>query len=301
MTKSRGVADWGHYPPVNNNILINPNFTVTQRGAVINHDNYSYGPDRWAFRGRDLVGGTRLQSTTDYSSGINKMVVEHDGAASYASAYQHIETVNLLGLYGKELTFSFSYSDTGGSGVPYVSASSFNSSDIAKTLFNTVPTSLGNNRWTCTFTLSTSDGTLPGLSARGIQVAMHPNKQNTAPDKWSVWETKLEAGSAATPFIARSYGEERALCQRYYYTTGGFQIYYTAASYMLGGTSSTSVADIWYPVTMRTTPSLLPYTTSQLSAKSEVITSTRARLNANASDQDRCAKVESPLIFDAEL
>ena len=31
-------------------------------------------------------------------------------------------------------------------------------------------------------------------------------------DEWSVWETKLEAGSVATPFIARSHGEELALC-----------------------------------------------------------------------------------------
>jgi len=52
---------------------------------------------------------------------------------------------------------------------------------------------------------------------------------------------------------------------------------------------------------MRAAPNLLPYTATSVSAKSEIITPTRARLNANASDQERCAKVESPLMFDAEL
>ena len=38
MTRARGVADYGYYPPVNNNILINPSFTVNQRGDVIDHN-----------------------------------------------------------------------------------------------------------------------------------------------------------------------------------------------------------------------------------------------------------------------
>ena len=47
MTRARGVADYGYYPPVNNNILINPSFTVNQRGDVIDHNTSTYGPDRW--------------------------------------------------------------------------------------------------------------------------------------------------------------------------------------------------------------------------------------------------------------
>jgi hypothetical protein len=38
----------------NHNILINPSFTVKQRGDVVAHDTTTYGPDRWEFRGRIL-------------------------------------------------------------------------------------------------------------------------------------------------------------------------------------------------------------------------------------------------------
>ena len=310
MTKSRGVADWGHYPPVNNNILINPSFTVFQRaGTTLSGDwgvdhlgsSVSYGPDRWRLKGLDRLGGTKAQSSIDSSSGINKLVVEYDGATSDAYAYQYIEAINLLGLYGKEMTLSFSYSDVGGSGVPKPFIRSWDSSDNLKTLFNEVPTPLGNNRWTCTFTLTTEDGTIPDLNEVGMQVLIFINEGNIAPDEWSLWETKLEVGSAATPVIARSHGDELALCQRYYYTTGELQLYYTAAAYANGGTSATCVVDVWYPVTMRAAPILLPYTYTNMDTKSEIITPTRARLNGKPLNTANCAKVESPLIFDAEL
>ena len=204
--------------PVNHNILINPSFTVKQRGDVIDHNTTSYGPDRWKVRGIDAVGGTMSQSTTvvDPTTGINKLLVKHRNAAYSANTYQHIEAVNIQGMYGKEMTFSFSYSDTGGSGIPKVEVRSFDPTGTVKILYEAIPTSLGNDRWTCTFTLSTNDGTIPDPSERGIRVLIYPNEANAAPNEWSVWETKLEVGPVATPFIARQYGEELALCQRYY-------------------------------------------------------------------------------------
>jgi hypothetical protein len=204
--------------PVNHNILINPSFTVKQRGDVIDHNDDSYGPDRWIVRGVTGTKGTMSQSSTviDATTGTNKLVVKHRNATSNAYTVQKIEAVNLLGLYGKEITFSFSYSDTGGSGVPIARIASFDSTFTYKTILEAVPTSLGNNRWSCTVTLTTEDGTFPDPSERGMQVNIYPNEMNAAPAEWSVWETKLEVGSVATPFIARSYGEELALCQRYY-------------------------------------------------------------------------------------
>ena len=208
--------------PVNHNILINPSFTVKQRGDVIDHTNTSFGPDRWKVRGIDGVGGTMSQSTTviDPTTGINKLVVKHRNATSASYTYQNIETVNLLGLYGKEMTLSFSYSDTGGSGIPKARFASYNSSNTLEVIEEVTPTSLGNGRWTCTSILSTGDGTIPDPSGSGLQVVIYPNEGNTAPAEWSLWETKLEVGSVATPFIARSYGEELALCQRYYQQFG---------------------------------------------------------------------------------
>jgi len=170
--------------PVNHNILINPSFTVKQRGDVVEHSNNSFGPDRWNLKGKSSVGGTKVESSTevDDANGINKLVVKHEGTTT-GSAYirQYIEAVNLRGLYSKEMTLSFSYSDVGGSGIPKVKIQSYNSSATTNTLYDALPTSLGDNRWTCTFTLSTADGTIPDPSERGMYVLIYPNEQNNAP------------------------------------------------------------------------------------------------------------------------
>jgi len=75
---------------------------------------------------------------------------------------------------------------------------------------------------------------------------------DTSTDAWALDITgvQLELGSVATPFEHRSYGEELALCQRYYYKTLDTIVrnivpYSTVYSY------SDSVT---FPVTMRATP-----------------------------------------------
>jgi len=251
--------------PVNHNILINPSFTVKQYGDVVDHagSTASFGPDRWRVRGKDYVGGTKVESSTevDDATGINKLVVTHEGTTSdHALIWQFIEAVNLQGLYGKEMTFSFGYSDTGGSGIPRVYVGGWDSSTNPEDLHRGIPTPLGNNRWACTFTLSTKDGTIPDPNEIGMQVIIYANSDNggnlnNAPAKWSVWETKLEAGSVVTPFIARSHGDELALCQRYYQQWGSNDTAVIASGFAY------NTADGHYtltlPVRMRSSPTLL--------------------------------------------
>ena len=289
--------------PVNHNILINPSFTVKQRGDVIDHDEDSYGPDRWKISGLNNVGGATPQSTTvvDPITGINKLLVKHSNATGSAYIYQYTEAVNLLGLYGKEMTFSFSYSDTGGSGIPKVKVRSFDSSDTLKDLYNEVPTSLGDNRWMCTFTLSTADGTIPDPSERGMDVLVYPNEQNNAPDEWSVWETKLEVGSVVTPFIARSHGEELALCQRYYFVNDPDGL----GTYMAGGAytrfQTTAIHVINFPTTMRASPTIGSYTLSVVDTMSTITGVGFCRFSGSAKSEDTIAKITSSVAFDAEL
>ena len=66
---------------------------------------------------------------------------------------------------------------------------------------------------------------------------------------WYITGVQFEVGSQATAFEHRSFGEELALCQRYYFKTSGYTKY--GAMY----NSSHSMISLDLPVTMRTDPS----------------------------------------------
>jgi hypothetical protein len=63
---------------------------------------------------------------------------------------------------------------------------------------------------------------------------------------------QLEPGTVATPFERRSYGQELALCQRYYYRRPGSQ----TASYISGYYTGWRILVGTFPVTMRATPTM---------------------------------------------
>lgn len=66
---------------------------------------------------------------------------------------------------------------------------------------------------------------------------------------------QLEAGSVATPFERRQYGQELALCQRYYWQSGGAGSESIGiAAYCLGGNGVW--AQFCFPTTMRATPTV---------------------------------------------
>ena len=69
---------------------------------------------------------------------------------------------------------------------------------------------------------------------------------------------QLEVGSVATPFEHRSYGDELARCQRYYYKKGDIddQTDDAPVAVMFYNSGTTWKGDVEYPVTMRDAPSI---------------------------------------------
>ena len=85
------------------------------------------------------------------------------------------------------------------------------------------------------------------------------NWNNTASATFDLTGVQLEVGSVATPFEHRSYGDELARCQRYYYrhadgADNRFHPVFSGLWYNSGGTDVYGV--IHFPVKMRSTPSL---------------------------------------------
>ena len=76
------------------------------------------------------------------------------------------------------------------------------------------------------------------------------NMMATSGATWQITGVQLEVGDTATPFEHRSYGDELARCQRYYYNAG-LQNGAVATRY---GTSFRG--RMYYPTTMRGTPSI---------------------------------------------
>ena len=89
------------------------------------------------------------------------------------------------------------------------------------------------------------------------------NSSTRTPDQTSTWYTtndstleitgvQLEVGSTNTPFEHRSYGQELARCQRYYYRNSGNKIVLFSD---YNNSTSNFWAGMYLPVTMRAAPS----------------------------------------------
>jgi len=90
-------------------------------------------------------------------------------------------------------------------------------------------------------------GSTVGRTEAPNQTAQVPLTNNST---WELTGVQLEVGSVATPFEHRSYGEELARCQRYYYKPGG------DIETWRNWANSHGIGYIWFPVQMRIAPSV---------------------------------------------
>jgi len=100
----------------------------------------------------------------------------------------------------------------------------------------------------------------------GIQAAGTGNVSVANNDYFEMAFVQLEYGSVATDFEHRSYGEELALCQRYYTTSFNTGVTHAdnahegvVSAAMAYSAATATVSSMAFPVKMRTSPSLTIY------------------------------------------
>lgn len=260
------------------NRIINGAFQVWQRGTTISSiaatgTTATYVADRWCLFPAN-TGWTAVAQVVQVSGGGLRVncttATAYANSADVLSLQQRIEGLNCYDLAGQQVTVSFKVktNKTGNYGVNLYAA---DTSAWGTPQSITVSASGVETLYTLTFTAqsgitaSTTEGlrlvvTLGANTGRagvyyptgGSQV----NLLDSTSNYFEIDEVQLEKGSTATSFEYRPYGQELALCYRYYWRLTSVGSGYNYCKYGNGWSASSTVANIQipFPVTMRATP-----------------------------------------------
>jgi len=257
------------------NMLINGDFRVAQRGTSFvsgaNNDD-TYNLDRWTLLsdGNDIVDVT--QSTTAPTAGLYSIGLDVETINKKFGIIQFVEQRNMVGALGQVVTLSFQ-ARISGTSISNVKAVVLAWSGTADTVTSDVVSAWGADGVTPTFATNwTAENTPSNLAVTSswatyrIQATIDTaNTKNLAVFIWCddttttlgdflyLTDIQLEIGAVASPFERRSYGEELAFCQRYYFRWTSESAF---GSVMIAALWSTTAhyGHMRFPVTMRVNP-----------------------------------------------
>ena len=293
MSRARDLADLGGSADAGGltgaNALINGQFAVAQRGTLFvstaNNDT-DYTLDRWKLfsDGNDIVDVSQETSTVPTNRQY-AIALDVETANKKFGIAQIIEQKNCVNLIGETVTLSFQAKVSATTNLDNVKAAIIawdgtadaptddmisawgvegtNPTLASNFTYENTPANLNLTTSYATYSVTASVDT---ASAKNIIVFIFSDVTTTSAGEFLyITDVKLEAGQAATPFEHRSYGDELALCQRYYYESGGTATndwgqkgYQTTNSYVANTLS--------HPVAMRAAPSVTPAGTFVTSA-----------------------------------
>jgi len=240
------------------NLIINGDFQINQRGNGSGVSDAGYiGVDRWrAFIGTSSTLYFTHQSFANGHSDVGRDLRHYlkfdwlgTGSAQTKILSQRLEDVQTGN--GQKVTLSFwgrtEQADDCKIGLTQVFGSG--GSSTVDHLSGTLDLTTGWQYFTHTFDLtSTSGKTIGTNSSLRLEFIFGPATLNSY---FEVAGVQLEVGKVATPFEHRSYGEELALCQRYYQAWLDFDTA-VAGRYSAGSGNPSLMLQYYTP--MRTVP-----------------------------------------------
>jgi hypothetical protein len=214
------------------NIIINGNFDVWQRGTS---GSTGYVADRWrtltassttaVSQQSFTLGQTDVPNEPEYFHRV--VVTSAAGASSYAVLQQRIEFVRTFA--GQTATISFWAKADAAKDIAVEFSQDFGSGGSAGVFGAHVTTcslTTGWQKFTATADIPSISGKTIGTGQSSLDITFwfdagsdHNSRSNSLGQQsgtFDIAQVQLEAGETATPFEHRSYGEELALCQRYY-------------------------------------------------------------------------------------
>jgi hypothetical protein len=251
------------------NKVINGALNVWQRGTTFtNIAAGSYCADRF-LENHDGTGLTTVTQQT-FTPGTAPVAgyegsfflrdsLTATGTSTYIQLNNRIEDVRSFA--GQTVTLSFwAKADSARTSLVYVSQN-FGSGGSGA-VFGTTPSISYTTAWQ-RFSFTLSMASIAGKTiGTGSFLEIGIRSTATTGSVLDIWGVQLEAGSTATDFqtASGSLGGELALCQRYYFRNGPGIVY---GSYGIGIANSTTICygQIFLPVTMRTAPTAIDFST----------------------------------------
>ena len=202
------------------NLIINGGFDVWQRGTSFT-TSAEYTADRWQLQ---LSGGTSTATQQTFTVGQTEvpdnptyyLKMNTTTGDNNCGMFHRVEDVRNGA--GQNVTVSFWAKGTNPAGGTFdlILSQKF---DGSATLYDDTPLTITSSwvKYTHTFTAPSISGKTIGTNS-SLDLIIRQAAGDTSTTAWNLnmAQVQLELGSVATDFEHRSYGEELALCQRYY-------------------------------------------------------------------------------------
>jgi hypothetical protein len=253
------------------NRIINGGFDVWQRGTSFSDPAaFTFTSDRWRVR-YNGSGATRTISRQTFPLGQTDVPGDQPWFFRYDQSVagtggtfngfnQNIESVRTFG--GQQVTLSFYAKAASSITLPLIEIEQYfgtggsPSASVFATVASNVSVGTSWARYTYTFTVPSLTGKTIGSDNNDCLGVVY-NLPNNATFTFDISLVQLEVGTVATPFERRQFGQELALCLRY------FQIVDTIMGAVTGsGTTNTYRAKL--SVTMRATPTVSIVSTTNI-------------------------------------
>ena len=293
MTQAAALAAYGSNSPSNRNRIINGGMVFDQRnaGASVTPANADYTLDRWRsylsqaskYSVQQNAGSVTPPAGFINYLGVTSLSAYSVGSSEFFSIQQFIEGFNVADLgwgtaNAQAVTLSFKvYSSLTGT---FGGVLQNDGQNRSYPFTYSIPTA---NTWT-TISVNVSgdtSGTWLTNSGRGIAIWFGLGAGSSLSGTAGTWAgatyfsatgatsvvgtsgatfyitgVQLEEGSVATPFETRQYGQELALCQRYYWKNEATSTYFAYAS-GFSNTSTQAECYLKFAVRMRAAPTAL--------------------------------------------